>query len=135
MMSVHLSPASSGPRACRYRTQCTTNDVALFDAFATFVDPHTVEATQQDGTKLTLTADHFILATGGRPRYPSVPGALEHCITSDDVFSLEAPPGKTLVVGASYVALECAGFLRGVARHVEKSVATGPGGLVHAASP
>jgi len=97
-----------------YRTQCSTNDVALFNAFATFVDPHTVEATQQDGSKVTLTADHFILATGGRPRYPSVPGALEHCITSDDVFSLEAPPGKTLVVGASYVALECAGFLRGL---------------------
>ncbi|VDL65391.1 unnamed protein product [Nippostrongylus brasiliensis] len=32
-------------------------------------------------------------------------------ITSDDLFSLSKPPGKTLVVGASYVALECAGFL------------------------
>ena len=32
-------------------------------------------------------------------------------ITSDDVFSLKKPPGKTLVVGASYVALECGGFL------------------------
>jgi thioredoxin reductase (NADPH) len=97
-----------------YRTQCTTNDVALFDAFATFVDPHTVEATQRDGSVVTLTADRFILATGGRPSYPDVPGAMEHCITSDDVFSLKASPGKTLVVGASYVALECAGFLRGL---------------------
>jgi thioredoxin reductase (NADPH) len=35
-------------------------------------------------------------------------------ITSDDIFSLNTPPGKTLVVGASYVALECAGFLHGL---------------------
>jgi pyruvate/2-oxoglutarate dehydrogenase complex dihydrolipoamide dehydrogenase (E3) component len=38
----------------------------------------------------------------------------ELCITSDDLFSLAEPPGKTLVVGASYVALECAGFLSGL---------------------
>ena len=81
-----------------YRTQCTTNDVTLFDAFGAFVDPHTVEATQRDGSVVTLTADRFILATGGRPSYPDVPGALEHCITSDDVFSLAASPGKTLVL-------------------------------------
>ena len=65
-----------------YRAQCTSNEVTLFDAFACFVDPHTVEATQRDGAVLTLTADSFILATGGRPSYPDVPGATEHCITS-----------------------------------------------------
>ncbi len=43
---------------------------------------------------------------------PDIPGK-EHCISSDDLFSLPASPGKTLVVGASYVALECAGFLAG----------------------
>ena len=46
----------------------------------------------------------------GRPRYPDIPGA-EYGISSDDLFSLDHEPGKTLVVGASYVALECAGFL------------------------
>lgn len=51
---------------------------------------------------------------GGRPRYPSIPGAREHCITSDDLFSMRRTPGKTLVVGASYVALECAGVLSGL---------------------
>jgi thioredoxin reductase (NADPH) len=48
---------------------------------------------------------------GGRPQYPGVPGDREFGITSDDIFSLKKAPGKTLVVGASYVALECAGFL------------------------
>lgn len=41
-----------------------------------------------------------------------VPGALEHALTSDDLFSLQKSPGKTLVVGASYIALECAGFMQ-----------------------
>ena len=53
------------------------------------------------------------MAVGGRPRY------LEHltreenelCITSDDVFKLEKDPGKTLVVGGGYIAVECASFL------------------------
>ena len=42
-----------------------------------------------------------------------VPGAKEHCVTSDDIFALKSNPGKTLVIGASYVALECAGFIAG----------------------
>lgn len=54
------------------------------------------------------------LVAGGRPRYPDIPGAKEFGITSDDLFFLENPPGKTLVIGASYVALECAGFLAGL---------------------
>lgn len=41
-----------------------------------------------------------------------VPGAKEYALTSDDLFSLKESPGKTLVVGASYIALECAGFMR-----------------------
>lgn len=58
-----------------------------------------------------MTAKNIIIAVGGRPSYPGVPGDKEFGITSDDVFSLQKAPGKTLVVGASYVALECAGFL------------------------
>ena len=50
---------------------------------------------------------------GGRPIIPSdVPGAVEYGLTSDDLFSLSESPGKTLVVGASYIALECAGFMQ-----------------------
>jgi thioredoxin reductase (NADPH) len=47
-----------------------------------------------------------------------IPGA-EHCITSDDLFWLSKSPGKTLVVGASYVALECAGFLTAIGNYVK----------------
>lgn len=51
------------------------------------------------------------IAVGGRPNYEAIKGAKEYAITSDDLFWLPKSPGKTLVVGASYVALECAGFL------------------------
>lgn len=54
-----------------------------------------------------------MIATGGRPTYSDCPGALEHGITSDDIFWMKNKPGKTLIIGASYIALECAGFLRG----------------------
>lgn len=46
-----------------------------------------------------------MIACGGRPRYPDIPGAQEFGITSDDIFSLEDPPGKTLVVGAGCILL------------------------------
>ncbi len=58
-----------------------------------------------------------MLATGGRPTLLSeeaCSGMREHAITSDDIFTLPKEPGKTLVVGGGYIALECAGFLRGL---------------------
>ena len=61
----------------------------------------------------SITTQNIVIATGERPVYLDIPG-VEHCISSDDLFSLPQHPGKTLVVGASYVALECAGFLKGV---------------------
>lgn len=97
-----------------YRSELMENGVKYLNAYATFVDAHTVEAVDKKGKKTIITADQFVVATGGRPRYPDIPGAREFCVTSDDVFSMKTPPGKTLVVGASYVALECAGFIHGV---------------------
>lgn len=61
-----------------------------------------------------ITAKNIVIAVGGRPKYPEIPGAKECSITSDDLFSLPYAPGKTLCVGASYVSLECAGFLKGL---------------------
>lgn len=61
-----------------------------------------------------MTVNKIVIACGGRPRFPEIPGAKEYAISSDDIFSFKKAPGKTLVVGASYVALECAGFLTGL---------------------
>jgi len=82
-----------------------------FNSYATFVDAHTVSLDNGKGKVEQVTADKIVIAVGGRPSYPGIPGDKEFGITSDDMFSLKKAPGKTLVVGASYVALECAGFL------------------------
>lgn len=60
-----------------------------------------------------------MIATGVRPRqYETLPELKKYAITSDDLFSLQENPGKTLVVGGGYIAVECAGFLRGLGNEV-----------------
>ncbi|XP_073484965.1 thioredoxin reductase 2, mitochondrial [Aquarana catesbeiana] len=98
-----------------HRVQLQDKKVKYFNLKASFIDEHAVCGVTSMGKETILTANNIVLATGGRPKYPTnVPGAVEHCITSDDLFWLKEPPGKTLVVGASYVSLECAGFLTGI---------------------
>lgn len=103
----------------KYRVELREKRVNYINAYAKFVDKHTVELENKKGEKSQITGQTFIIATGERPKYPTdCEGALEHSITSDDLFSLPYNPGKTLVVGASYVALECAGFLNGLGNDV-----------------
>lgn len=94
-----------------YKSDMMKLKVKYFNSYASFVDPHTIKLVDAKGTEQTVTADKIIIAVGGRPNYPGIPGDKEFGITSDDLFSLKKAPGKTLVVGASYIALECAGFL------------------------
>lgn len=97
-----------------YRVALRDKNVKYINALATLEDAHTIKHVNKRGKEGTITAARIVLAVGGRPRYQNIPGATEYGITSDDIFSLTTPPGKTLVVGASYVALECAGFLAGL---------------------
>lgn len=94
-----------------YKADMMKNKVKYINSYATFVDPHTVSLDNGKGKVEQVTANRFIIAVGGRPSYPGIPGDKEFGITSDDIFSLKKAPGKTLCVGASYVSLECAGFL------------------------
>jgi pyruvate/2-oxoglutarate dehydrogenase complex dihydrolipoamide dehydrogenase (E3) component len=94
-----------------YRNGLRSNKVTYINSFARFSSSHEV-VYELKGVQHTVSAANFLIACGGRPSLPDdVPGAKEHAITSDDVFSLEQSPGKTLCVGGSYIALECAGFL------------------------
>ena len=96
-----------------YRVALREKQVTYLNAYAEFMDKNTLKVTDQKGKERVVTAAQFILATGGRPRYPDIPG-VRLGISSDDIFSLPHSPGKTLLVGASYIALECAGFLAGL---------------------
>lgn len=97
-----------------YRVALRDKSVNYANAYAEFVEPHKIKATTKRGKETFYTGAKFVLATGERPRYLGIPGDKEYCITSDDLFSLPYCPGKTLVIGASYVALECGGFLAGL---------------------
>ncbi|KAM9361722.1 thioredoxin reductase 3 [Symphorus nematophorus] len=97
-----------------YRVALRDKNVNYVNAYAEFIEPHKIKAINKRGKETFYTAAQFILATGERPRYLGIPGDKEYCITSDDLFSLSYCPGKTLVIGASYVALECGGFLAGL---------------------
>jgi len=55
------------------------------------------------GEEKILTAKNILIAVGGRPKYPNIPGAIEYGISSDDIFSLKQAPGKTLVIGAGCI--------------------------------
>jgi len=92
-----------------YRGILRNNGVTSFDARARLVDPHTVELA--DGTR--HSARHILIATGGRPVKPDLPGA-EHAITSNDIFHLDTLPKSILIIGGGYIACEFACILNGL---------------------
>jgi len=91
-----------------YAANLAKRHVELVRARGHFLDTHTVTAGDR-----TFSAPHIILATGGRPLLPKIPGA-EFGITSDGFFELPRRPQRVAVVGSSYIAVELASILRGL---------------------
>lgn len=92
-----------------YRKLLDGSNVVIMDTRATVKDAHTV--TLSDGSD--VTAKHILVATGGRPVLPNIPGA-ELGITSNDIFLLDEMPKSILIVGGGYIASEFAGVLNGL---------------------
>jgi thioredoxin reductase (NADPH) len=92
------------------KTELSEKTIKYYNKFATFVDKNTLQLEDKKGNKETVTAKYILIAVGGRPNLGGYPGVEECCISSDDIFWKKEPVGKTLVVGASYIALETAGF-------------------------
>ena len=93
-----------------YNNVLAKNNVDVFNGFARFKDAKTIEVSYADGSTELLTADHILIATGGRPSIPAVKGA-EYGIDSNGVFALNELPKRVAVVGAGYIAVELAGVL------------------------
>ncbi len=82
--------------------------VTVIEARGSLVDAHTVQAGER-----TLTAQHVLVATGGWPVVPRIPGA-ELAITSNEAFHLERLPARAVVVGGGYIAMEFASIFNGL---------------------
>ena len=95
-----------------YAKYLAGNKVEVIAGDARFVAPKTVEVNSQ-----RYSAERVVIATGGHPQVPDVPGA-RYGITSDGFFALERLPHKVAIVGAGYIAAELAGVLHALGSEV-----------------
>jgi glutathione reductase (NADPH) len=86
--------------------------VTLVKGRARIVDPHTVEIAGR-----RITAATILVATGGRPLLPPVPG-IEHAISSNEALSLPSLPSRVVIVGGGYIGCEFAGLLHAAGAEV-----------------
>ncbi|RON61624.1 glutathione-disulfide reductase [Pseudomonas fluorescens] len=91
-----------------YRNLLVNSGVTLHEAHAKIVGPHEVEVNGE-----RFTAKNILIATGGWPQIPQIPGH-EHAISSNQAFFLKELPKRVLVVGGGYIAVEFAGIFHGL---------------------
>ena len=87
--------------------------VELHRGWGRFLDAHTIAVEAADGSRQELSGERILIAVGGRPQRPAIPGA-ELGWVSDDLFLLERFPERMVVVGAGFIACEFAGILHGL---------------------
>ncbi len=85
-----------------YLKMLKNNNVDLHEDFGSFINENTLQV----GDKI-ITADRFIIATGGTPFMPDIEGK-EHAFVSDDIFNMKELPPSMIVVGGGYIAVEFA---------------------------
>ena len=95
-----------------YGNYLADSNITHLNGTGKFIDGRTV-----DVAGVQYTADHIVIAPGGYPLLPDIPGQ-EHVMTSDDFFALEQQPRRVAVVGAGYIAVELAGLLNGLGSEV-----------------
>ena len=91
-----------------YRNLLVNSGVTLIEGHAKITGPNEVEINGQ-----RHTAKHILIATGGWPQIPEIPGH-EHAISSNEAFFLKELPKRVLVVGGGYIAVEFAGIFHGL---------------------
>jgi glutathione reductase (NADPH) len=95
-----------------YANNLAKLDIETVEGWGRLTGPGTVQVGERE-----LRAEHIVIATGGQPRIPAVPGA-GLGISSDGFFELEALPRRVAVAGAGYIAVELAGVLAGLGAEV-----------------
>jgi glutathione reductase (NADPH) len=96
-----------------YERNLEAKGVAFVAGRARFLDRGSVQVNGR-----SLSARHIVIATGGRPTVPALPGA-QLGITSDGFFALERRPERVAIVGSGYIACELAGAFHELGSRVE----------------
>ena len=96
-----------------YTSTLETHKVERFLERAIITGPHAVRL----ASGREISAKHILVATGAWPVMPEFEGS-EHCITSNEVFHLEALPRRVVIAGAGYIAMEFAGIFNALGCHV-----------------
>ena len=99
-----------------YATNLDNSGIELIRGWAKITGEHTVQVGDQ-----TLHCKHMLVATGGKPSMPDIPG-VELAITSDGFFELEQLPASVTVVGSGYIAVEFAGMLNALGSKVTLAI-------------
>lgn len=99
-----------------YQRMLDNSKVKILRGYGKFLDPHTVEVGE---TK--VTADKILIAVGGRPVKPDIPG-IEHTIVSDDMFHLKEQPKRIVILGAGYIGVEFACIMHGLGSEVTQII-------------
>ncbi|MFK7996239.1 MAG: glutathione-disulfide reductase [Granulosicoccus sp.] len=95
-----------------YANYLGKNNVQILHGRARLVDAHTVEVDNKQ-----YTSERIVLAPGGYPRVPDIPGK-ELAVTSDGFFNFKSQPERVLVLGAGYIAVELAGMMQAMGTDV-----------------
>ena len=99
-----------------YQKMIDNSKVTLFKGRARFVNNHTVEV---NGSR--ITAERILIAVGGYPVRPNIPG-IEHTLVSDDLFTLPEQPKRIVIIGGGYIGAEFACIFHGLGTEVTQII-------------
>ena len=101
-----------------YAKRLDTTGIDYYAGTARFVGVREVEVVSGEAKGQQLAGKHVLIATGGQPTVPDIPGA-ELGITSDGFFELDQRPASVAIVGSGYIAVELAGVLHALGARTE----------------
>lgn len=99
-----------------YQRMVDNAEVKLYRNYARLLDPHTVEVGDEK-----VTAERILIAVGGHPVTPDIPG-IEHAIVSDDMFDLQEQPKRMVILGGGYIGCEFACIMNGLGTEVTQVI-------------
>ena len=95
-----------------YKNMLKNSSVEIIEGRGVLTDPHTIEVAGRH-----YTAENIMIATGGHPTVPNIPG-IEHVISSNEALDLPQLPRRIVIDGGGYIAVEFAGIFRGFGSEV-----------------